>query len=66
MFNLRIPTALPGVETQLLDPRKTYDNEDQWTTEAEKLARLFIDNFIQYTDTDSGLDLVSAGPEITS
>ena len=66
MFNLRIPTALPGVETQLLDPRKTYDNEDQWTTEAEKLARLFIDNFIQYTDTDSGLDLVCAGPEITS
>jgi len=66
MFNLRIPTALPGVETQLLDPRKTYDNEDQWTTEAEKLARLFIDNFIQYTDTDSGLDLVCAGPEIIS
>ena len=66
MFNLRIPTALPGVETQLLDPRKTYDNEDQWTTEAEKLARLFIDNFIQYTDTDSGLELVCAGPEITS
>jgi len=66
MFNLRIPTALPGVDTQLLDPRKTYDNEDQWTTEAEKLARLFIDNFIQYTDTDSGLELVCAGPEITS
>ena len=66
MFNLRIPTALPGVDTQLLDPRKTYDNEDQWTTEAEELARLFIDNFIQYTDTDSGLDLVCAGPEITS
>ena len=42
------------------------DNEDQWTAEAEKLARLFIDNFVQYTDTDSGRELVSAGPELAS
>ena len=66
MFNLSIPTELPGVDTQLLDPRKTYDNEDQWTAEAEKLARLFIENFVQYTDTDSGRELVSAGPELAS
>ncbi len=66
MFNLIIPEALPGVESQLLDPRKSYDNEGQWAAEAEKLARLFVDNFNQYTDTDSGRGLVSAGPDLSS
>jgi len=64
MFNLAVPTSLPGVDSQLLDPRKTYDNEDQWTEEARKLANLFVDNFVQYTDTDSGRGLVAAGPEL--
>lgn len=66
MFNLTVPTSLPGVESHLLDPRKTYENEDQWTAGAEKLAQLFIDNFVQYTDTDSGLELVAAGPKLSS
>ncbi len=66
MFDLAIPTALPGVESDLLDPRKTYDNEDTWTTEASKLAQLFIDNFTQYTDTDSGRALIAAGPKLAS
>lgn len=30
MFNLQIPTALPGVDTQILDPRSTYGSPEQW------------------------------------
>lgn len=63
-FNLSVPTALSGVETHLLDPRNTYDNTEEWQEKADDLARLFIKNFAQYTDTQSGLDLVSAGPSV--
>jgi len=62
IFNLSIPTTLPGVDTSILDPRNTYQDAGEWTTKATRLAGLFIDNFEQYTDTDSGKQLVSAGP----
>ncbi|MBX2836565.1 MAG: phosphoenolpyruvate carboxykinase (ATP) [Gammaproteobacteria bacterium] len=64
MFNLVVPTQLPGVDSDLLDPRTTYADESQWTDAATKLASLFVDNFEQYTDTPSGARLVSAGPQL--
>jgi len=63
-FNLNVPTALEGVDNELLDPRLTYDSADEWQSKANDLAALFVDNFAQYTDTDSGLSLVSAGPQL--
>ncbi len=61
-FNLSVPMSLPGIDAQLLDPRSTYASADEWQAKADKLAKLFIDNFVQYTDTDSGRQIVSAGP----
>jgi len=64
LFNLRVPTTLPGVDSALLDPRGTYEDAAEWETRARKLAKLFIDNFAQYTDADSGRELLSAGPQL--
>ncbi|WP_122463442.1 phosphoenolpyruvate carboxykinase (ATP) [Klebsiella variicola] len=63
MFNLQIPTALPGVDTQILDPRSTYGSPEQWQEKADQLAKLFIENFEKYTDTPAGAALVAAGPQ---
>jgi phosphoenolpyruvate carboxykinase (ATP) len=63
-FNLEVPTSLPGVETRILDPRDTYKNVDNWHSKAQKLARLFIENFEKYTDNKEGKRLVSAGPQL--
>ena len=63
VFNLKIPNALPGVDAALLDPRNSYSDASQWTQKAQDLATLFVDNFTQYTDTESGTHLVSAGPQ---
>ena len=63
-FNLIVPTALPGVESAILDPRNSYADDDEWEAKATRLAGLFVDNFVQYTDTDGGNALVSAGPII--
>ena len=64
MFNFEIPTALPNVNAAILDPRATYDNETEWTTKATRLAGLFIDNFVQYTHTAEGKNLVQSGPQL--
>jgi phosphoenolpyruvate carboxykinase (ATP) len=64
IFNLEIPTELTGVNPDILDTRDTYDNPQDWTDKATNLAKLFIDNFDKYTDTEEGAALVAAGPQL--
>ncbi|TGD58602.1 phosphoenolpyruvate carboxykinase (ATP) [Flavobacterium humi] len=64
IFNLEIPTALEGVNTEILDPRNTYADAAEWTAKAEDLAGRFIQNFVQYTDNEEGKNLVKAGPQL--
>ncbi|MFK7996366.1 MAG: phosphoenolpyruvate carboxykinase (ATP) [Granulosicoccus sp.] len=66
VFNLQVPMQVSGVDSHLLDPRNTYDTESEWSAKAGELAKLFIDNFEQYTDTERGRQLLSAGPQITN
>ena len=63
-FNLEIPTELPGVNTDILDPRNTYENEADWEKRAHELAHLFELNFEKYTDNEEGKSLVAAGPQL--
>ncbi len=64
IFNLEIPTTLPGVNPDILDPRDTYEAASEWASKATKLAKLFIENFDKYTDNDEGKALVAAGPQL--
>jgi phosphoenolpyruvate carboxykinase (ATP) len=64
IFGLRMPTSLPGVDDAILDPRNSYRDPSEWEAKARKLAALFIENFEQYTDTESGKKLVAAGPSV--
>ncbi len=64
IFNLQVPTALPGVDTDILDPRNTYVDPLQWQSKAQDLAQRFIKNFEKYTDNQEGQSLVSAGPQL--
>ncbi len=64
IFGLKMPLEAPGVDSAILDPRNSYADAAEWEVRARKLASLFIDNFEQYTDTDSGKALVAAGPSL--
>lgn len=64
VFNLAMPTSLPGVDSRILDPRNTYANAAEWDTKARDLAQRFIANFDKYTDTAAGEALVPAGPQL--
>ena len=61
-FNLEVPTSLPGVDPNILDPRDTYADPSQWEEKAKDLAGRFIKNFVKYTSNDAGKALVAAGP----
>ena len=62
-FNLAVPTELPGVHTEILDPRNTYADPSEWDAKAKDLAARFEKNFVKYTGNDAGKALVAAGPK---
>ena len=59
-----MPTELPGVDKNILDPRDTYENAAEWEEKAKDLAGRFIKNFAKYEGNAAGKALVSAGPEL--
>ena len=63
-FNLEVPTALPGVDPAILDPRDTYADAAEWDAKAKDLAERFVKNFVKYTGNDAGKALVPAGPQL--
>ncbi len=63
-FNIEVPTELPGVDTNILDPRNTYADVSEWETKAKDLAQRFIKNFSKYESNEHGKALVAAGPQL--
>ncbi len=63
-FNFEVPTALPGVDTNILDPRNTYADAAEWETKAKDLAGRFVKNFAKYEGNEAGKALVAAGPQL--
>ena len=64
IFNFEVPTELPGVDTNILDPRNTYADASQWEEKAKDLASRFNKNFAKYEGNEAGKALVSAGPQL--
>ena len=63
-FDFEVPTALNGVDPNILDPRDTYADAAEWDVKAKDLAERFIKNFAKFTGNDLGKALVEAGPKL--
>ena len=63
-FDFEVPTALPGVDPKILDPRDTYAEAAQWDAKAKDLAERFIKNFKKFEGNEAGKKLVAAGPKL--
>ena len=62
-FNFEVPTALNGVDPNILDPRDTYADAKIWDEKAQDLAGRFVKNFKKYETNEAGKALVEAGPK---
>jgi len=47
-FGFDVPITAPGVEPQLLDPKTTWADGAAYEAQAQKLVKMFADNFEQY------------------
>ena len=64
IFDFTVPTELPGVDPNILDPRDTYACATEWDSKANKLAEMFINNFKKFEGHEAGKALVVAGPKL--
>ena len=48
VFGLSIPTACPGVATEVLNPRNAWGDKDAYDATAKKLVEMFRKNFGQF------------------
>jgi phosphoenolpyruvate carboxykinase (ATP) len=62
IFNLAVPQSCPGVPAEVLNPRTTWKNANDYDAQAHKLARMFADNFTTF-ETDASADIKAAGPQ---
>jgi phosphoenolpyruvate carboxykinase (ATP) len=61
LFGFEIPTAVPAVPSDILEPRATWDSPSDYDHTAKKLAKLFQENFKQFEEGASET-IRGAGP----
>jgi phosphoenolpyruvate carboxykinase (ATP) len=55
-FGLRMPTACPGVDARILDPRNTWTDKPAYDVQARKLRDLFRKNFEEKAFAQLGIE----------
>jgi phosphoenolpyruvate carboxykinase (ATP) len=61
LFNLDIPTSCPEVPADVLQPRSTWASSADYDAQAQKLARMFRDNFKTF-ESGVAAEVSAAGP----
>ncbi len=60
IFQVLVPDAVPGVPTQILNPKNTWSDPNEYEQQAQELARRFVENFHQFSGARP--EIVAAGP----
>jgi phosphoenolpyruvate carboxykinase (ATP) len=60
-LNLSIPTAIDGVDPNLLNPKLTWSNPEAYDQAANELIEKFVKNFSKFDVRDA---IVKAGPQL--
>jgi phosphoenolpyruvate carboxykinase (ATP) len=62
VFGLSIPSAVPNVPTDVLDPRGTWSDPAAYDSQARKLAEMFRKNFEKFGNASEAIK--GAGPKV--
>ena len=62
-FKFRVPVAVPGVDTAILNPRDTWADKAAYDAQAQKLVGMFRDNFRKF-EAHVGPDVLQAAPQL--
>ncbi len=62
VFGVEVPTAVPGVPSNVLDPRSTWSDGARYDAAAAKLAGMFRENFTTF-ETEVPDGVTRAGPQ---
>jgi phosphoenolpyruvate carboxykinase (ATP) len=64
-FNLEFPKSLEGIkDNSILNPKATWNNEEDFNKALKELADKFIKNFDRYNDKGDDFDYSKAGPQV--
>jgi phosphoenolpyruvate carboxykinase (ATP) len=63
IFGVSVPVECPGVPSEVLDPRSTWQDPGAYDDQARKLAGMFIENFKRF-EADVSDDTRAAGPRL--
>ena len=50
IFGVKIPAQCPNVPTEILNPKNTWENKEEYDATANKLAAAFVTNFEKYAE----------------
>jgi phosphoenolpyruvate carboxykinase (ATP) len=60
IFKVAVPRSVPGVPSEVLDPRNTWADKAAYERKAKELAQKFSDNFEKFAKTATPEILASA------
>lgn len=63
IFGVEMPTNCPGVPAEILNPRNTWGNKEEYDTKATELATKFVKNFQKYAD-DANDEIMAGAPQV--
>jgi phosphoenolpyruvate carboxykinase (ATP) len=61
LFNLDIPTEVPDVPEEILDPKNTWSDKDLYDLSSKELAQMFVENFKKFENVAP--EILNAGPK---